>query len=69
MKNSCDPIENVPSWFDRVCNLVWYEADAYVRVDCPITFTFYPVCYPDFHIKIPTNLEPSYASEISHLKA
>ncbi len=58
LKSGCDPTENVPSWCDRVCNLVWYNDDTCASLSTPISFTCYPVSYPDFHIKIPTNLGP-----------
>ncbi len=42
LKNSCDPTENIPSWFDRVCNFVWYNADACVSFDTYISHLVYP---------------------------
>ena len=69
LKNGCDPIENVPSWFDWVWYFVWYSVDVYVSLDDPISFTFYPEICVNLHIKIPTNLGPGYTSEISRLKA
>ncbi len=68
-KSGCDPIENIPRGFDCVGNFVWCGADAGVSLDDPITLTSYPVICSKFHIQIPTNLGPGYASEMSHLKA
>ena len=66
LKNGCVPTENVPNWFDRVWYFVWYSVVACVIRDGHIMCTVYTVCYPDLHIKIPTNLGPGSASEISH---
>ena len=66
LKSGCAPTENVPSWFDWVWYLVWCRASADVSLGTPISPTVYPVCYPDLHIKIPTNLGPGSASEIGH---
>ena len=66
LKTSCDPTENVPSWFDRVWYFVWYSADAGVSLNDPISFTFYPEICVNLQLKIPTNLAASSASEISH---
>ncbi len=62
----CDATENVPSWFDWVWNIVWCNVDAHVSVKWHVRPTFYLICYPDFGIKMPTNLGTGFASEISH---
>ncbi len=66
LKNGCDPTDNIPSWFDWVCNIVWYSVDPDVSLDDPISPNLYPEMCVNLHIKIPTNLGPGYASEISH---
>ncbi len=47
LESGCDTTENIPSWFDWVWYLVWYNVNANVSVDDPISFTFYPVWCPD----------------------
>ena len=66
LKSSCAPTENVPSWFDRVWYFVWYNVNACVSLDDPISFTFYPEIGVNLQLKIPTSLGPGYASEIGH---
>ena len=56
LESSCDPTENVPSWFDRVWYIVWYSVDACVSSKWPVYLTSYLVFYPNLHIEIPTNL-------------